>query len=84
MKTKKPETIVQRLRKHAFEPRSYSGRGMFGKSCVGVYIARGDEASVRDAERIVGAVATRDSLGRGTIAYWPSIEWPAGEDENHD
>ena len=28
--------LIEKLRDHGLEPRSYSGRAMYGKECVGV------------------------------------------------
>jgi hypothetical protein len=63
---------------------SYSGRCMYGKTCVGV--VAGDLSSFlsffaflvrcldddNDIEKI--ANVRQDSMGRQTIYYWPSIE----------
>jgi hypothetical protein len=85
-------------------PRSYSGRGMFGKSCVGVTLD-GEGSSFQlgaavsaalldmdaddgpsDVEDLARLRVCTDSMGRGIIVYWPSVEWPADaeEDEDHD
>lgn len=74
------------------EPRAYSGRGMFGRSCLGLpvndlrqavqfLVALGQE----DAD-LAGDLAgnlTTDSLGYGTIVYFPRFEWK-GEDEDEE
>jgi hypothetical protein len=86
-------------------PRSYSGRGMYGKQCVGVTLD-GDGSSFQlgaavsaaffdlDEDEALDNIADlarlrvcEDSMGRGVIVYWPSVEWPADveeEDEDHD
>jgi hypothetical protein len=54
--------------------RSYSGRGMSGEYCVGVTCGKNvDEGEVLHAIRNVTAALriTRDSMGLGTICYWP-------------
>jgi hypothetical protein len=56
-------------------PRSYSGRGMMGKECVGVSIHHLDELDGLHWEG-----KRTDSLGRGLIVYWPSMPWPAGRE----
>lgn len=69
--------------------RKYSGRGMFGKQCIGFYVEQGDSlmgaASVMmlaaqggpsELEELHEAFqsARTDSMGKGTIVYFPSIE----------
>lgn len=51
---------------------SYSGRGMYGKTCVGIVTDQPDEviASCRDFGL---SIPRRDSMGLSTICYWPSI-----------
>lgn len=74
------QELIDALYEANCDPRSYSGRGMYGDQCVGV--ALGDTRQVWDiaqtfarAELNVPAPLT-DSLGRGIIAYWPSVKWP--------
>lgn len=54
---------------------SYSGRGMYGKSCVGI-----DVDSYNEMEGVIEKAlehgikgAKTDSMGKGYIVYWPSI-----------
>lgn len=56
----------------------YSGRGMNGRTCYGVY-TRGDAETVQEeaAERGLKG-ASVDQLGKGYIVYWPKI---VGESE---
>ena len=68
--------------------RSYSGRGMFGKSCVAI---SGDEdvsewnvAKHLFSEEYDGAfdrlpAPHHDQLGRGIVLYWPTYPWPEGK-----
>lgn len=74
MKTPKAtKALITRLLNAGYQPRSYSGRGMFGRECVGVSLDRFQELTV-------GArTATYDSLGLGRIAYWPGHSWPTGQ-----
>lgn len=98
--------FVELLREAEYSPRSYSGRAMYGRSCVGVEIDGNVSASaigarmalailaehddVFEAESEIERLSTAlegessDSLGLGTIVYWPRIEWPDGEDEDDD
>jgi hypothetical protein len=65
----------------AYEARvyeGYSGRGMFGKTCWGISCSRSDANDVIAAAGECGIYGARtDSLGTGTIVYWPSLEWKA-------
>lgn len=61
------------------KPRSYSGRAMFGKRCVGFSCrSLGDMAEAASAMGVnfkrLGA--RTDSLGLGVIVYFPRFEWP--------
>ncbi len=70
------------------EVRSYSGRGMYGDTCVGVVL--GDYANAwtlalaiadvnnGDADLFGLPEPRTDSMGLGTILYWPGLKWPAG------
>lgn len=51
---------------------NYSGRGMYGKECVGI-VTSDEDAVIKAATRrgITGAVV--DSLGHDAIVYWPHI-----------
>jgi hypothetical protein len=85
------------LEEAGYEPRSYSGRGMYGRKCVGVALDASESTTVlavklaasvaRNAEHYsqidaeleelieVMEYTCTDSLGRGTIVYWPKAEW---------
>ncbi len=56
--------------------RDYSGRGMFGATCVGI---EGDHlAAVLEAAGARGLRgACHDQLGKGWIVYWPHLQLPA-------
>lgn len=67
-----------------YECRSYSGRNMFGKHCLGVsvdnvniMIANVIRNVIFDKEEIAEAFESMksDSLGKGTIVYFTSIEY---------
>ncbi len=83
--------LIQIIEASGAEIRSYSGRGMSGKECVGAVtngsllgfladIAEECE-NAHDAATIIRAART-DDMGRGTIVYWPHAEWP--EDRGND
>ena len=68
----KPKELIEKLEDAGYEWRSYSGRGMFGKSCVGVTLRNDGELFQLGAD--VGndfGLPTTDSMGLGIIAYWP-------------
>lgn len=74
MDTKK---LTRALELARIEWRDYSGRGMFGASCVGVACGGRDgpsEGEVLQAVKgVKGALSpSRDSLGMGSIVYWPN------------
>jgi hypothetical protein len=54
---------------------SYSGRGMYGKTCYGI-VSRGDsEEEIIEACARNGLRGARvDSMGKGVIVYYPHIE----------
>lgn len=74
---------------------SYSGRGMYGRSCVGIVIdsesdllALGVAISdliddYEDKQTLVNSVKI-DSMGRGLIAYWTGVTCEDAPDEDED
>jgi hypothetical protein len=93
--------LVEALRDAGYSVRSYSGRGMYGRSCVGAELERGTgafkvasdvAAALLDTE--VGAHALireladlrvcEDSLGLGSILYFPQVPWEQGSPEPED
>lgn len=76
-----------------YDPRPYSGRGMYGKECLSVVVEWSNDQWV-----IAQALALRfgettpapdsDSLGRNTVLYWSQIEWegakPTYADDDQD
>lgn len=80
------QELIDTLETYDFVPRSYSGRAMYGKCCIGVV---GDPFEIgyylgqEYAERYdAGYFSWRtDDLGRDTIMYFPQFEWPKDEDE---
>jgi hypothetical protein len=72
------------------ELRSYSGRGMYGKQCLGI-----DMDSMTDAFRFALMIDDEDltvalsnpcfdSMGLGIIVYFPNVEAPEGIDDDED
>jgi hypothetical protein len=74
---------------------SYSGRGMYGKSCFGLvgrnvasigmkltaYLADSDEL---DLAVSLAKCANQDSMGMEGIIYFPGFEWPTSEESSDD
>ncbi len=79
--------LQQFIEECGFETRSYSGRGMFGKECLGVTIEDSllhfvaellDLAEeMSDVKNLATALqnARTDSMGLGTIIYFPYIPY---------
>lgn len=76
--------------------RSYSGRRIYGKTCLGVETSDLGELFAAVLESVEGDDDTReiqeafrqmatDSMGRGTIVYFPGVPFVDDEeDEDHD
>ena len=62
-----------------FSIRSYSGRGMYGRYCLGLDIPPGKDATLvaikmGEAFKLLGQ-GSQDSMGHGSILYWPRIRY---------
>ena len=78
------------LEEAGYEPKAYSGRGMYGKKCVSI---TGDEEERISAWEVARALwfnnldqddldvpaPRQDSMGLGIVLYWPGYEWPKGD-----
>lgn len=78
----------------------YSGRGMFGRSCLAytggspteftaalalvILQSRGGEEGAWELFEVIGEIGdgSHDSMGRGSITYWPHITVTEGDDDN--
>lgn len=69
--------VLKKLRDNDYEPRSYSGRAMYGKECIGLSLP--DRHGLDNLKKLVGSMPRMDSLGMGIIVYWPEFEWPKKE-----
>lgn len=70
------EKVVLDLRSEGFKAslrEDYSGRGMFGASCVGIVTDEPMEAIVRAASFGLKDKPTTDDMGKQTIVYYKSI-----------
>jgi hypothetical protein len=83
------QKFIDALLNADYTPKPYSGRGMYGKSCVSVSGGGGDTeqpsaweiAKELANERWEGEFYNvpeprQDQLGLGIVLYWPSYEWP--------
>lgn len=74
---------------------SYSGRGMFGRNCVGIVIdserdlvslglAIAELVEDEDLKQVLANSTRTDSMGRSLIAYWETISCEDAPDEDED
>lgn len=80
------------------ELRPYSGRGMYGTRCIGLDCDNPVSATIDLVDALINTVdasdldecidalrgAKTDSMGRGSIVYWPKLEWVESEDSDVD
>ena len=90
--TELSKKLIEALEAGGWETRSYSGRGMYGKTCVSV--RDGDErvsaweiakhlfSEEYDGEFDRVPEPQQDQLGLGIVLYWPGYEWP--EDQSSE
>ena len=71
--------LVDAILNRELRPWSYSGRFMYGKSCVACTIERGG-----DLEDLPKEGSRVDHLGMGYVVYWPDAEWTPGVQEYVD
>lgn len=65
------EEIAERVCGEVY--RGYSGRGMFGKKCLGVVC--GDATAAIEEAGSLGLRGSRmDNMGRQYIVYWPHLK----------
>lgn len=79
---------------------AYSGRGMYGKPCVGVVLGNDTSSLIElgwtiarlgaegvlseDTEQALLRGAQLDTMGHGVIVYWPGIECADAPEEWED
>lgn len=77
------------------KPRSYSGRGMYGQTCIGIELedishaftigaAMAAEASVDEREDLAWLHVEWDSMGLDAILYFPRFGWPEFMDKSEE
>ena len=71
--------LIDAICNRELQPWSYSGRFMYGKSCVACTVKRGDDLTdlPKEGSRV-------DHLGFDYVVYWPEIEWTPGVQEYVD
>lgn len=94
------ERICDCIRAAGYSCRSYSGRSMYGRNCLGVGLDQGVSESqfcmdvIKEActygpnvmTEVADTIAgaTTDSMGLGIIVYFPSVEWPEGREDDDE
>lgn len=71
-------SIANEMNNKGYECRfvdNYSGRGMYGKTCVGFITDDVFEVECRVKERGIKAKAYEDNMGLSYIVYYPSISF---------
>mgnify|MGYP001578260863 CR=1 FL=1 len=73
------ENLVDKIEYIGYCVQSYSGRGMYGKVCLGVQIDHLPEIfslgqALYEYEEM--SYPSIDNLGLNYIVYWPDILWP--------
>jgi len=90
------ETLKRFIEDAGYETRSYSGRCMYGKSCIGfviddsvLYAVASIVGNVEDFEERLNLVEVfqhvkTDSMGRGTIVYFPYVPYEEKHEEEEE
>lgn len=91
--------VCELIREAGHEPRSYSGRVMYGRQCVGVttddpfaligdmlqaVMDRGEADGELEMIRTLLKDTRTDSMGRSSIVYWPEVEWSSDAADNDE
>lgn len=86
-----PEQVKELIENAGYEARSYSGRGMYGKACIGLtteddafevaanlmvaYESVVDDVSLETLADVIKQFAS-DNMGRDSMIYYlPDVEW---------
>jgi hypothetical protein len=82
--------LRQFLEDNGYECRSYSGRGMYGKNCLGVVVDAkiemfhlAYEAGQQQVQFYLEKMEW-DSMGLSTIFYWPGVPFVEEEDDDFE
>lgn len=79
-----PELLIDTMEKAGFEPRGYSGTGMYGKQCVSVVIQPCDMWDLgyslgKGQDGFEITEPRTEDVGTWTLVYWPEMAWPEGD-----
>ncbi len=86
---------LQELLEDAFKVRSYSGRGMYGATCLAVTTDDGlaevvahvvlnvDDENRHDVARALRRMKT-DSMGLGMVVYFPGVPFEGDDSDDDD
>ena len=75
------KSLQEVLSEMKYDPRSYSGRGMYGKTCLAVIVDHPTQCF--DLVKILGLMGVKmshpsvDSFGKRLIIYWPDTPFQA-------
>lgn len=70
--------LKQAIEAAGYKPRSYSGRAMYGRTCLGVTVPEPMKAVLDIAAQGVKVPPPRqDNMGLDYVIYWPNIPWSA-------
>lgn len=77
------QELIAKIQEAGFKARSYSGRCMFGKRCVGVVVGFDEDDWGIPRGNLL------DSYALKQIWYWPDVAWPkdlieVDEDDQQD
>jgi len=94
------DSIVELIEGAGYDARSYSGRFMFGKECLGVTCddpirfmldvlvhARAEDTDDNPVFEDIAVVLKNyrtDDMGRSQIIYFPSVEWEGKESSDDE
>lgn len=85
--------LIELIENVGREVRAYSGRMMYGRECVGVEVDNvgqlfhlglelADAATDDERFALQKMYVAWDSMGMGTILYFPDVKWPEGRAES--
>ena len=84
--------FIEALKNAGYIPRSYYGRGMYGKPRVAIVT---DDGAFKVAVLVMAELpedfdtymienAEQDSMGRSTVIYWPDVKWEEFDEDMED
>lgn len=80
--------VIEAFRRAGFRVARYSGRGMYGRYCVGAILDSLESAIAKVGRYVENPDSLKgmrtDSLGLDMVAYWPHLSWPPDVEEDAD